>query len=644
MQRKKRILINTDYPLLKTGLAKNGRHLAEFLYKHSEYEVFYYACGMVWENQEYNRLPYKVYGTMPQTKAEMDIISSKGEVAIRDCSYGLNYLDKVIQEVKPDVLISSNDTWASYNYLSKPWINKITFIPHKTYDSVPFLPDQVSYFDKAKKVYVWADFAVEEAKRLGKTNVEKLTGIIDPKNFKKIPLYKKLELRQRFGIPEDAFVVVMCSRNQIRKQFRSVLEGYSKWKKQFFPKAKTYVLFHTNFSEPGGWDFGRFLQQFDIPQNELLTTYVCKKCKEYHVSPFQGNDKNCPYCKAEKSFNNINIQDGASEEQLNEIYNISDCMVHGADAAGLEITVVEGLYCGLPLATNSYAALEMFAKQPFVTEITCTFGAQHGTQFNRAILNPNDIAKFLDKTYNKTRSLEGQAYLDKIGKEGREWALKNFSPNVVCAQWKKIIDESPLVDWDAINLEIKQEAAKDPLAKVDPIEDPVLWLKSLYKNILKMDVKDNDSGLLYWLGEIRKGSERANIEAYFRDVASKESNVVEVKPESMLLSNNKKHVLVVLKESIGDVIISTSVLPSLRQSYPAEKYNIYFATDQINHEILAGNLNIDKVLHYQPFMEGELNCVSHGNTKGLFDVYINLGIFTQRQLNYLTNDNISINL
>ena len=177
----------------------------------------------------------------------------------------------------------------------------------------------------------------------------------------------------------------------------------------------------------------RFCDELGIDKKELLTTYVCKKCKEYTVAPFQGNDHQCPFCKAEKSFSNIDIQHGVDEEQLNEIYNIADCMVHGADAAGLEITCVEGLYAGLPSATNPYAALEMFTSQPFVHSIDCTFATQHGTQFKRAVLNPNSIASFLHSIYSKT-----PMDIDKIARQGRDWAVKQFSPEVVCKQWESI--------------------------------------------------------------------------------------------------------------------------------------------------------------------------------------------------------------
>ncbi len=636
MQRKK-VLINTDYPLLKTGLGKNGRNLVEYLYNTKKYDLYYYACGMVYDSVEYERLPYTVHGTMPNMQNEMDAIRQKGEYWVRDCAYGGYNLNRILKEVKPDVFITSNDTWGSETYLDNPYIKEMAanFIPHKTYDSVPFLPNQIEYFNKVSKVYVWADFAVEEAKRLGKNNVSKITGIVDPSHFRKLSPFIKSRLRQKFGIPEDAFIVVKCSRNQIRKQFKSVMEGYAKWKKINNPTRATYLLFHTNFTEPHGWDFFRFADELSIKREEILTTYVCKKCKNYAVAQFQGNEHKCPFCHQDKCFNNINIQDGVDEEQLNEVYNLADCMVHGADAAGLEITCIEGLYAGLPLATNPYASLEMFTKQPFVHEIQCTFGVQHGTQFKRAVLDPNSIAKFLQQTYTKTPQ-----EIDKISRAGREWALSQFSPKVVCKQWEELIDSLPVLDWDQIERNVQSKQTKDPNAIIEEIADNKEWVKQLYSKILKMNVSDNDSGLIHWLVQLQKGANRQDILNYFRHTATQEINKKTFTLEDQIKQDTNRKVLVVLKESIGDVIIALGVLESLRKSYAG--YSIYFATDPIHFEILDGNPNIDHIIPYVPFMEHELACVSKFNDKGLFDVYINLGISTQRQLNYITNNNICI--
>lgn len=632
--RKKRIVINTDFPLIKTGLAKNGRHLAEFLHKSGKYEIFYYSCGMTWDHPEYDKLPFECHGALPNSPQEIEMIKRHGEPIFRMACYGAHNVDKVIADFKPDVFITSNDTWASTFYLDKSWLKEITYIPHKTYDSLPFLPDQKEYFKKAKKVYVWADFAKEEANKLGFDNVEVLRGIIDHSSFKRLSFFDRIQLRRKNNLPEDAFIVVKCSRNQIRKQFKSVLEGYAKWKKMNPSAKKSYLLFHTNFSEAGGWDFNRFCEDLQIPKEELLTTYYCSQCREYEVKPFTGNDKDCRFCGSKKTQHNINIQLGPDEEQLNEIYNLADCMVHGADAAGLEITCVEGLCCELPLATNPYAALTTFTNQDFVYSIDCSYGVQLGTQFNRAVLNPNDIAKFIQKIYEMPLDKRSE-----LGKRGRKWAIETFSPEVVCKQWERIIDEAPFVDWE--NLRPVHTAGKNPSAIIPEIEDNLLWVRALYKLILDLEPPDDDSGVQYWVKELEKGAPRDQIENYFKNEALKEK---QVSFEELLLTNGKKNVLVMLKESIGDIIISTSVLPQIRESYPAELYNIYYACDPQYFELLDLNPNIDKTLPYQPWMENEITCTGSGKTKGFFDHYISLGVFTQKYLNYLTNNHLSIKL
>lgn len=628
--RKKRIVINTDFPLLKTGLGKNGRWLAEYLYKTDKYEILYYCCGMPWENPELEKLPYKCHGVLPTDQNEINQIHSRGEGYVRDAYYGLYNVDKVIKQFKPDVFIVSNDSWAYKEYLNKKWWNKINVIPHTTLDSTPFLPEQIDCFKKSKKIYVWADFAEAEAKRLGYNNVEVLTGIVKPDLLYKLPKHIKSELRKKYNIPEDAFITTMVFRNQLRKEVKMVMKGYAEWKKNNPQIKNTYLLFHTCFTEGQGWDIRRFCEQFGIPQNELLTTYICRNCKEYEIRPFTGNDLDCRFCGAQKAQININIQMGVSEEQLNEIYNLCDCMVHLANAAGLEIPCVEGLYTELPLAVNSYAALEMFSKQPFVHEVRNTFSTQLGTQFERAVPSYNDVAKFLDKIYRLPLSER-----EKIGKQGRTWALSKFAPEVVCKQWENIIDSMPLVEWD-FNLD---EPAKDPTAFIPPLLDNQLWIKSLYKNILKHD-KPDDNGLAHWLERLGKGESRQQIEQIFRNIAKDENNKTQNVISLESLIDKKPALLVVLKESIGDHVCATGLLDNIKKAYP--DHYIYLACDAYLFELWKYNKSVYKCIPFVSEMDNEIAMTGQGKQYGLFEVYINLGIGTQRILNYLTNNNIKL--
>ena len=95
-----------------------------------------------------------------------------------------------------------------------------------------------------------------------------------------------------------------------------------------------------------------------------------------------------------------------------------------------------------------------------------------------------------------------------------------------------------------------------------------------------------------------------------------------------------------MKESIGDLIYSTTLLESFRINYPKEEWNIYFSTSPQYKEIFDGNPNIDKILDYQSFFESEIDCTGRGKQKGVFDAYCHLGNSMQHKLNYLTNTQI----
>ncbi len=312
-----------------------------------------------------------------------------------------------------------------------------------------------------------------------------------------------------------------------------------------------------------------------------------------------------------------------------------DCYCHPQNASGLEIPMCEALYCELPLATNPYAAGETFASQEFVYPIDFAWTVQLGTQFKRAAPYSSSVAKFIKKIYNT--SIEDR---NKIGKKGREWAISQFSPEVVCKQWEDYLDSLPKIDWD-YNF---APEAKNPNAVIPNIQDEGEWIIALYREILKMTVDKNDSGFLNWIEQLKKGMSRQDIHNFFIQTAVQENqkNQPPIPFETVLLNNGKKNLLIILKESIGDIILSTSLLKSFRQNYPNKDWNIYYATKPEYRQILEGNTNVDKILDFQDFMEQELICTGYGKTKGMFDAYAHLGNSQQHKLNYLTNNNINL--
>ncbi len=624
--RKKTVVINTDFPLLKTGLGRNGRELANYLYKTGKYNIVYYACGTTWDSPDYARFPYKIVGALPNTQQEIDQLARDPGQA-RAASYGLYYIDRVIQDFKPDVLITSNDSWASQSFLDKMWWNKIHVLPHITLDSLPFLTDQVKYIQNSKQFFVWADFAEKEAKRLGLNQVKTLSGIVDSKHFCKLDNYKKRSLRTKFKLPEDALICGFVFRNQLRKEVKPLMEGFKLHLDQ--GHKKSYLLLHTHFTEPMGWDIPRFCQELKIDPQYVLTTYVCKRCHNYEVKPFVGQDIKCNCCGEEKGQTTCNVSNGVTEPELNEVYGLMDCYCHLLNAGGLEMPLVESLYAELPLATVGYSSGEMFTDQAFVYPIKFTTTVQHGTQFIRAVPQPESVCKFLNKIFEMDEQKRAE-----LGRQGRAWATSKFSVEVIGKQWEAVIDALPEHNWD-FNFTIQ---AKNPNAVIPEISDDSLWLITLYKEILNMTVDGNDDGHKYWTQRLKNGESRQTIDNYFRQVAAQENGKNQpVDFGETLDKNDKKRVLCVLPESIGDIVLATSLFKSIRERYPRPEWTFYFATKPEYFELLDGNPYLDKVIPYLPQMDNLVAMEGQGGHKGYFDVVYPIHAGTQRFLNYLHN-------
>lgn len=634
-QRKKRVILNTDYPLLKTGLARNGRLLAEYLYRTGKYELYYFCCGTAWESPEYSRFPWKTFGTLPNNQQELQQICQDPGQA-RFVSYGGYYIDRVIKEYKPDIVISSNDHWAVDNWISKLWFDKINFIPHITLDSLPFLNTNIELLKKTKNYLVWAEFAEKESHRLGFNHVKTLTGMIDSKSFYKLSKEKKQKLRKNNNIPERAFVCGFVFRNQLRKECAALLEGF-KYYLNDNSHMDSYLLLHTSFSEGGGWNIPSLCDELNIDKKRILTTYVCRGCKGYEIKSFVGENQKCPHCRTEGDKGQItaNVSNGVTEKELNEIYNLMDVYCHPFNAGGLEMPIVEALYTELPLATVPYSSGETFTDNDFVYSLDISFNRQHGTQFKRAVINPRSITKFLNKmVYANDESKVN------LGKRGREWALGKFSIEVVGKQWEQLLDSLPLIEWD-YDFAPKP---KNPTAAIENLPSDSDFIEQLYVKILCVGGSD-PSGKEHWLAQLKNGLTREQMVNIFRNIASQDNQkngLGQVKLEDILDNNVRKKLLLVLKESIGDLIYLTSLLKSFKEQYP--DHDIYLATDPQYFSIFDGNKYIHKLLPYQPFFDSEIAMTGQGSNKGFFDAYCHVGAYCQRFLNYLTNNNLALDL
>jgi hypothetical protein len=633
--RKKKIVFQSDFSLAKTGFGRNAKAILTYLHNTGKYDLVHYCCGLNWSNPQLARTPWQSLGCLPDSQEELKNLNKDPNVA-RMAAYGAHYLDKVIEQEKPDIYIAAQDIWGVDFSIDKPWFNKINSVIWTTLDSLPILPSAIEKAPKIKNYWIWSNFATKALHKLGHKHVKTVHGAVDDSYFFRLKDNERKELRKRHGLPQDIFMIGFVFRNQLRKSVPNLLEGYKIWKDKYYDKKRpTGLLLHTHFGE--GWNILRLSDEYKIDKKEIFTTYVCNQCLSYKIQNFTGQDQDCDSCGNKKCRGTTNVGLGVTEEQLNEVYNLMDVYCHPFTSGGQEIPIQEAKLTELVTLVTDYSCGEEMCESPAGSlALDWAEYREHNTEFIKASTKPYAIAKNIRKVYfMKPKPLR------EMGEKARQWTLDNYSPKTIGNFIEQEIKKFDLVKYD---FPIKGRP-KDPTAVIPEIKEDDKWLIYLYEHILNMKVDEADEGHKYWTQEISKGRTRADVENYFRKVAQDEESKKEMKFEEILDKDDEgKRMLYVMPDSIGDVFLSTSLFKSLREQYP--DYNLYVATNKKNFEVLQGNKYVHKIIPYISQMDSLLWLEGQGDHKGFFEVAFLPYSGTQRMFDYQHNakDKIAFDL
>ena len=629
--KKKKILYHSNYCKAFTGFGKNAKNILSYLTRTGKYELVEFCNGVQWGNQDIKMMPWKCEGSIPADSRLVKEIQKDPEMG-RQMGYGANCIDQIIEQEKPDIYLGVEDIWAFSKFWDKKWWNKLNCMVWTTLDSLPILPDAVKAGDKIKNYYTWSTFAARELNKLGHKHVKCLHGSVDTKTFFKYEAEGVNQIRRGNGIEDDEFIIGFVFRNQLRKSVPNLLDGFKEFKKRN-PKAKAKLLLHTCWAE--GWDIPRLLKEKGIDNDSILTTYFCNACGAYEIKPFQGQDQNsgerkpCKNCGGKDTLNTTSVKSGVNERQLNEIYNAMDVYCHPFTSGGQELPIQEAKLAELiTLVTNYSCGEDGCTSESGGLPLDWAEYREPGTQFIKASTKASSIAKQLTKVYKMPKKKR-----EETGRKARDFIIKNYSIEVIGRKLEEIFDSMPYCDWD-FNFE---SLKPDPDYIPPEIESDEEWLIDIYKNILKMEVNEEESGHKHWIEEIKKGKSRKDILKYFKKVAERDKNSKnKLKIEDFLDSDDKgNRILCVMPESIGDIYLITALLPNIKKTYP--DHNLYFATKEEYFEILDGNPNIHKVIPYSRDMENLPLLEGQGNHEGYFEMAFLPFVGTQRVLNYMHN-------
>ena len=580
------------------------KNLLKYLYKTGKYEIVELSNGYPWSDERLQYTPWENYGTLPDDPDELKKLTTD-EVKKNSAGYGGEMIDKAIYEIKPDIYLGIEDIWAFRSFFDKPWWNKINCIIHTTLDSLPILKDAVEAADKIKNYYVWASFAEKALHKLGHKHVETIHGSVDISNFKKLPEESRSKLRKFFKT-ENNFVIGFVFRNQLRKSVPNLLDGFKLFKKNN-PDAKAKLLLHTHWSE--GWNIPQLLKEKNIDANDVLTTYYCKNCSRYDIRPYTGQNSNCNFCRTKNSCDTTNVKNGVNEQQLNEIYNLMDVYCHPFTSGGQELPIQEAKLNELiTLVTNYSCGEDSCSPESGGLPLDWSEYREPGTQFIKATTSSTSICEQLEKVYKMPKK-ERQ----KIGKKSRKFIIDNYSVEIIGKKFEKIFDSLPEVNYDFE----QQDSPFDPYFSPDETLSDEEWVKSLYLNMIcEIDIK----GVEHWCKRLKSDLDRQKVLLYFRKVARDKVNSQKMKNLINKLSKNTKEKRIAYIEPNDEkqVIISSSILPSIKNKYPEHK--IYYITKPQNFDLINCDPNIEEVLEYSDEMVNPLTLEGKGDKKGVFDI------------------------
>jgi hypothetical protein len=272
-----------------------------------------------------------------------------------------------------------------------------------------------------------------------------------------------------------------------------------------------------------------------------------------------------------------------------------------------------------------------------------TFYTEHGTQFLKSQPSVYELSKIFKKVYEMKPSTRHQ-----MEKDSRKWALENYGIEVNGKKIEEFIDTFSILEDSVFEFKAENSKKQNPSAIVEDNPDNRIWLKSLYKLILDMEVTDQDEGLTHWLQKLEQNTPKTQIENYFRQVAQQDlekqdNKTVEIKDLFNKFPEYKK-VLIVQPESIGDIFLVTSLLESVRDRYPSNKYKIYFATKPEYQDLIYGNPFVDQWVPYHPIMDNLIAMEGGMGQDGICDIVYNPYFSTQRLLSYMHNGEDKIDL
>lgn len=409
-QQKKKIKVcfYSNAPNLATGYARVVDAIASRLAKDPGFDVVVVGENYLGQPVPFNG--YMLYGMSPNYD-------------MRDLRNFFPAFMETFKQINADVIIALEDTFTLANQGWYDWSLKygkpaplILYLP---LDGKWVPTTGLPIMRMVDKIVSMSKFTQWAAKEDGFDSDVIYHGV-DLFKFKPISKEKKKELRKKYNIPEDCFLLFNYGRNNLRKNNAGLAYILSDYLKNKDPK-KFKALLH--------------IMNFDAVDMNLLDTFNRLVPREFGYNPLETGHiiLNTRGQKHEQA---------VSEAEVIEYIQMSDLCISASTGEGFGLIMAEGAACGVPILETAYTTPDELLKEEVngigprgdVVPTEHVFVSSLNTE--HAYVNRKKFVEMIEE-YQQSPEL-----LQEMGRNGRKFAEQFCNWDYLTEEWKRIIRET----------------------------------------------------------------------------------------------------------------------------------------------------------------------------------------------------------
>lgn len=457
LDRKRRILFIGEASFLATGFATYWHEVIKRLHATGEFEIAELGSYGHDDDPRCQEVPWKFYPVGPARSNKKAMQKYASNVKNQ---FGEMRFDDICLEFKPDIVCGIRDWWMDEFVLRSPFRENFSFIWMPTIDGEPQRELWLDSYKQCDRILTYSEYGMNLLKKTARPGTELVT-IASPGADLEIfkPPESKRDHKARLGIDPNSLIVGTVMRNQKRKLYYDLIEGFSQWLNMSKNKGhtelakKTFLYLHTSYPDVG-YDIGKAIRDFKIG-NKVIMTYLCSNCQTAYPAFFSGEIMICRKC-GKLAAHPPNANHSCPRNVLADIIKTFDLYVQYSICEGWGMPLTEAQACGVPTMAVRYSAMEDHLGNPTSIPIKVErffWEAIIETEQKRALPSNSDFVNKLDIFLKRSESVrddkikQTRAYVEELVETyGQDKPMRRRGWERTAAIWGQTIRETKIKD------------------------------------------------------------------------------------------------------------------------------------------------------------------------------------------------------